>query len=494
MNNVADTILVFCVSIVLLFGSVVFAQPVLDSRFDLSPVNGFEVGSQLIIEDDTIYTLGGGNLLSGNWSFILFKSTLGGDPVDTTYFDYPGLQFNTPGLTSKGDTIIVFGSVIEDTVGWDPCIILFDKSLDSIEYIKYDTTKHITILSGTWTNDGGFIMFGSIQDSAGGTSWPDLYLIRLDSDFNKLWDKKLVQSYYASPRSISNWGDGFLVSGHRYNAAVWEDTHELFAMQLDSNGDLLSSKTITESHGIQIGRSILDGEKIYLAGVASDTANTVHNVHFRKPRLITLDTSFNVLNETTFGDYGTQVYSWLPYGLLVDDQRVYMYGFEYPQGFITAFTLEGDYLWKINYSDTIVASDQSISHLIARNSNEFFGIGYKGDLLAGPDDRDHWLFRVDSLGCMVADCNNYANVYGLDNLDIKIYPNPTNDRVVIESGKAEILSGEIRLFDLSGHLIKHIQIEGAEKIEIILDKIQAGTYILHFEGPKQLFQAKLIVK
>ncbi|MBN4070954.1 T9SS type A sorting domain-containing protein [Crocinitomix catalasitica] len=468
----AGSLCLFLISTLFLCNNI-FAQPSLDTRFDLSPDNLDDSGGRMLIINDTIYTTGGTFIGSGLWSLVLFKSTLDGDPVDTNYFSQPGSQYISTGMEQIGDSIIVMGSVIGDTYGWDPFIAIFDTNLDSIYYQKYDTTKHITITTFTRTDDGGFMLFGTIQDSLGGPDWSDLYLLRLDVNFNKIWDKRIPLSLYGFSYTITKWGDNFLLSGHMWNPLFW-DTDVLYLMKIDSIGNTLSVKIIPHTHEITTGYSCMYDEKIYLISVVSDSTNVIHGVHYRRPQLIVLDTSFNILKETPFGIRGPVNYSWLPHGIFVQNDRVYTYGYQNPVAFIASFDLEGNYLWKLNYVDTIVPSVQDVAQIIPYSDNEFFGIGYKEDWALGPDDRDHWLFRVDSLGCMTSGCNSYLTLSEKPLHQYLVFPNPNNGSFQL-SGLQE--GDRLIIVDLLGNEIASELIMN----KVVLNKsylLSSGTYLL----------------
>ena len=61
---------------------------------------------------------------------------------------------------------------------------------------------------------------------------------------------------------------------------------------------------------------------------------------------------------------------------------------------------------------------------------------------------------------------------------ISIYPNPTQDILVIEFN--ETLSGKFNIFSNLGQLIKEVEVDEVPSIEIDLTDLETGTYILEF--------------
>lgn len=78
----------------------------------------------------------------------------------------------------------------------------------------------------------------------------------------------------------------------------------------------------------------------------------------------------------------------------------------------------------------------------------------------------------------------YGNTTGLAAIDkggIQIYPNPTNDRLMIESSKSES-KVKIDLYDLVGKKVMEKQIKNFSKMELELRNLANGVYMLHYES------------
>lgn len=77
----------------------------------------------------------------------------------------------------------------------------------------------------------------------------------------------------------------------------------------------------------------------------------------------------------------------------------------------------------------------------------------------------------------------------MDNNPIKIlaYPNPTKDRLFVES---ESPLHSISIYNLLGQKIKHFSLEGFKKMEIIVNDIPSGTYILTAQSGSQTISQK----
>ncbi len=69
-------------------------------------------------------------------------------------------------------------------------------------------------------------------------------------------------------------------------------------------------------------------------------------------------------------------------------------------------------------------------------------------------------------------------------IEIKYYPNPTNRYLNIEVANS---NGEIFIADVSGKLIKHIQLNGSSKIDVDLYEFPSGTYFVMYQYSPDLW-------
>jgi hypothetical protein len=64
--------------------------------------------------------------------------------------------------------------------------------------------------------------------------------------------------------------------------------------------------------------------------------------------------------------------------------------------------------------------------------------------------------------------------------NLKVYPNPTDNLIHIDL--PQISSGEIEIYSISGELVQINKFDMSTKIQISLDKLPAGMYLLKHEG------------
>lgn len=77
----------------------------------------------------------------------------------------------------------------------------------------------------------------------------------------------------------------------------------------------------------------------------------------------------------------------------------------------------------------------------------------------------------------------------VDNLPLKIlaYPNPTKDRLFIES---ENSLNSISVYNLLGQKLKHFNLDGAKKYEFSVNDLPSGTYIITVQSGNQTVNQK----
>ena len=100
-----------------------------------------------------------------------------------------------------------------------------------------------------------------------------------------------------------------------------------------------------------------------------------------------------------------------------------------------------------------------------------------------------FIFTVTSNRTVVANFDNTVGVFDqIDDLDIHIYPNPTNGKVTIEGKNIEI----IEVFNIYGEIVKTIKIS-SDKTNIHLGKLSKGTYVLKLTTDDTISTTKILL-
>jgi len=75
--------------------------------------------------------------------------------------------------------------------------------------------------------------------------------------------------------------------------------------------------------------------------------------------------------------------------------------------------------------------------------------------------------------------------------EMKIYPNPANDRITIENPYSQTFT--LKIFDLMGKVVKY-DIIPSDKKQIDVQDLCNGVYILEFSSAEKNMQDKLIIR
>jgi uncharacterized delta-60 repeat protein len=134
------------------------------------------------------------------------------------------------------------------------------------------------------TTDGGYIVAGE-TGSFGAGDW-DVYIIKLDKDGNKVWEKTFGGSVNDHANSIQQTSDGgYIVAGWTYSFGE----EDVYIIKLDENGNKVWEKTFGGSDGAYSIQQTKDGGYIVAGWNGADVY------------VIKLDENGNMVWEKTYG-------------------------------------------------------------------------------------------------------------------------------------------------------------------------------------------------
>ena len=82
----------------------------------------------------------------------------------------------------------------------------------------------------------------------------------------------------------------------------------------------------------------------------------------------------------------------------------------------------------------------------------------------------------------------------LANAKLKIYPQPATDRITIEIPMSEENSWEIKMFDLSGRIVKKGRTISGNKFAFSVNGLKQGLYIVEVSSGAKVFREKMLVQ
>ncbi|MFA6127778.1 MAG: T9SS type A sorting domain-containing protein [Bacteroidales bacterium] len=127
-------------------------------------------------------------------------------------------------------------------------------------------------------------------------------------------------------------------------------------------------------------------------------------------------------------------------------------------------------------------------------NNAEFGIDNHGMVYAATFGRG--IFTSESFASKGGSYSpNYA---GLNNIDVKISPNPVSDMATIRYSTENIADIDFQIYDLQGKLVKTINLSkqpaGSNEVSIDASEFGAGTYLIRMTAGTQQTSSKFIVK
>ena len=180
-----------------------------------------------------------------------------------------------------------------------------------------------------------------------------------------------------------------------------------------------------------------------------------------------------------------------------NDNRLFTWGFNGSGQLGVASTVQQDNIVQVG-TDTdwemIAGADGAninnsilgVHTLALKNpKNAICGTGgnYQGQL------GDGTTFDTDQFNCNIGVLNVGVNDYSL-NEDVKIYPNPTNGIINIESSSSVKIE-RFKLYSLTGQVLKKLDMDNNVSIDI--SDIPPGAYVLELEGEGLFFRERLII-
>lgn len=293
------------------------------------------------LEDGTILIFGesesdiGGNKNSpnlGKTDFWLVKLTKNGTKLldrvygesfdDGAFFTIPPAVWNTSRkiINTGGNKFLIYGSsksVADIRDFYDYWIIQIDE-YGTVQWQKrYGSDGDDILQSVVKTNDGGFVLCGYSNspakgDKSQGSLGVDIWLVKIDSIGNKLWDKTLgstADDYAVQLVACAN-GDIMVatrslggISGTKQSANI--SNEDIWLLKLNPNGQVIWDKTIGGNKNECPTDMIVtpDGGYLIQAYSYSDSAfnKTENNMGGTDRWFIKIDDSGNIIYDKSIG-------------------------------------------------------------------------------------------------------------------------------------------------------------------------------------------------
>ena len=325
------------------------------------------------------------------------------------------------------------------------------------------------------TSDGGYAIIGGNYYSGFGLI--DLWIIKIDSSGNKLWEKLYGGvSYDFGASIIQTPDDGYLVLG----SSQISDTSdpEVWLIRTNSNGDSLWTKKF----GIGIGESIVE---------TSDGNYLITTSHpmFINSKILNIDPDGNLLWSKSFDtslEHGNSVVRCPDDGFIIAGYTsMIIYG--QADVVITKINADGDTLWV----KMLGGSDQEMGRSICKTVNsEYIILGSTNAQGAGGTDL--WLILLEKES--PSSVENYLvspNSFSLT----QNYPNPFNPSTKI-SWQSPVGSWQtLKIYDVLGNevatLVNEYKPAGRYEVEWNASELPSGVYFYQLRAENYIETKKM---
>lgn len=427
-----------------------------DSGFVASSVYSDSVGSvgcQFLIFDSL------GDLISSKTIHLNWK------------FYYPGWCQSMIRTNDEGYALC---GTLADTLSKRMLLIRYDNDGDTVWTKVYSGDSSTVGYQCKQARDGGFVLVGVSDDVS---YWGDAILIKTDSLGNEEW-----RNYYGGTNfeygvtvAIANDG-GYIIGGETRS---FSGSVDQIVFKVDSLGQQEWFEVIGGPFDDADAVVVVSRDSNYLVGGSwtySQPLGPGLGIPRGKIYLAKVDTSGNIMWSNTYGQ--SNVNTTVTAMIEKSDGSVAVTGITAISGVTRAFILEVDENGDSLRMRTYVYQTSTLNYPCGIDTTSDGGYIVGGYTNAGT--LQSWIFKVDSLLCVVAGCDGVdTDEYELAEKErINIYPNPCSEFVTLSFDLPMAYPVEFILTDLSGRIVLRQQFASCNTVETIyFPELPEGVYL-----------------
>lgn len=425
--------------------------------------------------------------IDNNIDYNYYKTI--GDSMNVSY----GLFWNS--LIVGNENKLIFTGYSNDSL-LSGLIGMTSKTLDTINLIRYytNTSEGFQIYNILRYDNMSYYAIGGIVQSNN----VDVGFIKVDNAGVKQIEKKYDQLSYDFGKSVVKLENGNLLIGAvRNNNNQTLQKSNTWLLEVDTGGNIVRqwfdpNDSTYVAEGL---RQTQDGGFIY--GAQKRVYQVAGSLGFTAT-VVKMDSNFNkqwVYEGGVLGTY-TGVVDIEP---LSDGGYVVCGNYSNKEAWVIKFTEAGQVVWLRKYmglTDT-TATWNLLSDIDVLPDGGFIAVG-QCQRVVNPDNltpQVGWFLKLDSNGCEVENClvgiqdqsSNFKN-----QSELHVYPNPATGQVQIQV-ENEMLSGELKIYDVAGSLLLQKKIEATE-MSIDVSSSAPGMYVVVAEKQGKVARSKLVVE
>jgi hypothetical protein len=366
-------------------------------------------------------------------------------------------------MKTFGGPKIDAGSSVQQTIDGGYIILGITESYgagdEDVWLIKTDSTGNKTwdkTFGGTGedfgnsvqqTSDGGYIITGRTESYGNGES--DVWLIKIDADGNKLWDKTFGYNNYDSGSEVRQTSDGgYIIAGViNSNGGGRSD---IWVIKTDNDGNMIWNKTfngnghpISHDYGTALDLTS-DGCYIVLGGTFTSDETNGYDVW-----LIKIDADGNILWDNKIGEtdceFGWSVQQTTDDGYIITG--VDSYGVSGEKVWLIKTDGAGNVTWDEKYSGSESARGASVQQT-SDGGYIIAGYTYKGS-----SRYDALLIKTDDSGAQ-----EWSKIFGGIYTDVAVSVRQTADGGYILTGyKGSFLNDDLWLIKTDANGVSNYQ-------------------------------------
>jgi hypothetical protein len=358
--------------------------------------------------------------------------------------------------------------------------------------------------SGNITNDSGYIltgraMIGGIRD--------EYLLLKTDSWGNQQWYQTYTDNdprrNYAGLSVIQTPDNGYCMGGgggYWYNPGV-EFRGICEIIKTDSLGNQLWKKTYGNPNFYNGGGILcLSKDSCIVATYSLSTLFINIYEDYKQPYIVKLGLDGSEkwsrkITNVKSSNGATYIQPLNDDGFILSGSHRVQDTFYRNIGWLYKIKSNSDSIWYREYTFLTGSNDNQELRQVTQMPDK--GFAAVGTMYSETGEQDAWLFKTDSLGCLVSGCDVGISEFNPNaGAQMLIYPNPFREAFAINYNiPKESKKGVFMLYDIYGKLIYQVGLNTSiNQLQVVANKLVSGVYMASLVIDGIIVKSEKIIK